>query len=71
MDERLAAKAADGFTMMVDMLPDCIDDIVNLLVPELQRRGLYRTRYEAATLRGNLGITRPAWSPEHVRKTGR
>ena len=38
MEERLEAKAADGFTMMVDVLPEGVDDIVNLLVPELQRR---------------------------------
>ena len=31
-------------------------DIIDFLIPELQRRGLYRTRYDATTLRGNLGL---------------
>jgi len=32
---------------------------VDLVIPELQRRGLFRREYEAATLRGNLGLSRP------------
>ena len=56
MEERLAAQAADGFTMMVDMLPDGIDDIVNLLVPELQRRGLFQREYSHRYLRDMLGL---------------
>ncbi len=51
MEERLEAKAADGFTMMVDMLPEGVDDIVNLLVPELQRRGLFHKEYQHQYLR--------------------
>jgi FMN-dependent oxidoreductase (nitrilotriacetate monooxygenase family) len=58
MEERLAAKAADGFTMMVDMLPEGVDDIVNLLVPELQRRGLFHTEYSHRYLRDMLGLER-------------
>ena len=56
MEERLAAQAADGFTMMVDMLPEGVDDIVNLLVPELQRRGLFHTEYSHRYLRDMLGL---------------
>lgn len=56
MEERLAAGAADGFTMMVDMLPEGVDDIVNLLVPELQRRGLFHKDYEHQYLRDALGL---------------
>lgn len=56
MEERLAAKAADGFTMMVDMLPEGVDDIVNLLVPELQRRGLFHKEYSHKHLRDTLGL---------------
>jgi FMN-dependent oxidoreductase (nitrilotriacetate monooxygenase family) len=56
MQERLEARAADGFTMMVDMLPDGVDDIVNLLVPELQRRGLFHTEYGHRYLRDSLGL---------------
>lgn len=56
MEERLAAGAADGFTMMVDVLPEGVDDIVDLLVPELQRRGLLHTEYGHAFLRDSLGL---------------
>jgi alkanesulfonate monooxygenase SsuD/methylene tetrahydromethanopterin reductase-like flavin-dependent oxidoreductase (luciferase family) len=56
MEERLAAQAADGFTMMVDMLPEGVDDIVNLLVPELQRRGLFHKEYSHRHLRDMLGL---------------
>ena len=35
------AGAADGFTLMIDMLPSGVDDAVDLLVPELQSRGLF------------------------------
>ncbi len=56
MEERLEAQAADGFTMMVDMLPEGVDDIVNLLVPELQRRGLFHKEYSHRYLRDMLGL---------------
>ena len=59
MEERLEAQAADGFTMMVDMLPEGIDDIVNLLVPELQRRGLFHKEYSHHYLRDALGLQGP------------
>jgi alkanesulfonate monooxygenase SsuD/methylene tetrahydromethanopterin reductase-like flavin-dependent oxidoreductase (luciferase family) len=60
MEERLAAQAADGFTMMVDMLPEGVDDIVNLLVPELQRRGLFHKEYSHRYLRDMLGLGQSA-----------
>jgi hypothetical protein len=56
MEERLAAQAADGFTMMVDMLPEGVNDIVNLLVSELQRRGLFHKEYSHRYLRDTLGL---------------
>ena len=56
MEERLEAQAADGFTLMVDMLPEGVDDIVNLLVPELQRRGLFHKEYSHRYLRDMLGL---------------
>jgi alkanesulfonate monooxygenase len=40
-------------------MPGGIHQFVELVVPELQRRGLHRTEYEGATLRENLGLTRP------------
>lgn len=51
--------AADGFNIMPAFLPGGLADFVRLVVPELQRRGLYRTQYEASTLRGNLGLPFP------------
>ena len=49
----------DGFCVMPIYYPRGIMDIVDLLVPELQRRGLFRTEYEGRTLRENLGLPRP------------
>ncbi|MFC7642699.1 hypothetical protein ACFQX6_18455 [Streptosporangium lutulentum] len=42
------------------MLPTDLGAITRRLVPELQRRGAFRSGYEAATLRGHLGLPRPA-----------
>lgn len=52
--------AADGFNVMPPVLPESLDDFVELVIPELQRRGLFRTEYEGTTLRENLGLERPA-----------
>lgn len=41
-------------------LPGGLDDFVDLVIPELQERGLFRTEYEGTTLRENLGLDRPA-----------
>jgi FMN-dependent oxidoreductase (nitrilotriacetate monooxygenase family) len=51
--------AADGFNVMPAYLPGSLKDFVDGVVPELQRRGLFRTEYEATTLRGNLGLPKP------------
>ncbi|KAF0815158.1 Nitrilotriacetate monooxygenase component A [Andreprevotia sp. IGB-42] len=51
--------AADGFNVMPPWLPGGLDDFVDLVIPELQRRGLFRTEYEGNTLRENLGLARP------------
>ena len=48
--------AADGFILMPASQPDGIEDFVNMVVPELQQRELFRRVYESATLRGNLGL---------------
>ncbi|WP_440830439.1 LLM class flavin-dependent oxidoreductase [Pseudomonas fragariae (ex Marin et al. 2024)] len=53
--------AADGFNVLVPHLPGGLQDVAQLLVPELQRRGLFRTEYEGTTLRENLGLQRPAY----------
>ena len=60
MEEWFAAGAADGFMMQFSTLPDALEDFVNHVVPELQRRGLFRTQYEGTTLREHLGLKRPA-----------
>ncbi len=59
MQERLDADVCDGFVMMIDVLPDGLRDIVELLVPELQRRGLFHEDYEHTTLREHLGLGAP------------
>ncbi len=59
MQEWIEARAADGFNIIPTHLPNGIEDFVELVVPELQRRGLYRTEYEGRTLRENLGVPIP------------
>jgi alkanesulfonate monooxygenase len=49
----------DGFLFHAATLPGGLEDFVNLVVPELQERGLFRTEYEGTTLRENLGLPRP------------
>ncbi|MCC5638792.1 LLM class flavin-dependent oxidoreductase [Nostoc sp. CHAB 5844] len=50
---------ADGFNIMPPWLPGGLDEFVDLVIPELQRRGLFRTEYEGWTLRDHLGLPRP------------
>ena len=52
-------QAADGFNLLPPCVPGSLDDFVDLVVPELQRRGLYRTAYEGTILRQNLGLPFP------------
>jgi FMN-dependent oxidoreductase (nitrilotriacetate monooxygenase family) len=59
MEEWLVTEASDGFTIMFPYLPEGLDDFCNKVVPELQRRGLFRREYEGKTLRENLGLPRP------------
>ena len=59
MEEWLFSDACDGFNIMFPYLPGGLDDFVDKLVPELQKRKLYRTEYEGHTLRENLGLPRP------------
>lgn len=54
------AGAADGFMVSAAVLPDGLYDFIDQVVPMLQERGLFRTEYEADTLRGNLGLRKPA-----------
>jgi FMN-dependent oxidoreductase (nitrilotriacetate monooxygenase family) len=52
--------AADGFCVMPAYFPGAFDEFVDLVIPELQRRGLYRKAYTGTTLRDHLGLSRPA-----------
>ena len=60
MEEWLHTGACDGFNVMFPFVPTGLDEFVDLVVPELQRRGLFRTAYEGTTLRDHLGLPRPA-----------
>lgn len=51
--------ACDGFNVMPPYLPDALGDFVDQVVPELQRRGVFRTEYSGTTLREHLGLERP------------
>src|SRR5712692_5103085 len=54
------AGAADGFMISSAVLPDGLYDFIDHVLPILQERGVFRTEYEADTLRGNLGLPKPA-----------
>jgi alkanesulfonate monooxygenase len=62
------AEASDGFLLTPTVFPNDLDDFVDLVVPELQRRGLFRSAYTGNTLRENLGLERPAspWLHAHA-----
>ncbi|WP_411032815.1 LLM class flavin-dependent oxidoreductase [Shinella sp. BYT-45] len=55
----LDGEGSDGFNVVFPYLPQGLDDVVGKLVPELQRRGLFRKDYEGTTLRDHLGLPRP------------
>ncbi len=60
MEEWLLSEGSDGFNIMFPFLPAGLDDFVDRVVPELQRRNIFRREYEGSTLRENLGLARPA-----------
>ena len=59
MEEWLMTDACDGFNVMFPYLPGGLEDFCDQVIPELQRRDLFRRDYEGATLRENLGLPRP------------
>jgi FMN-dependent oxidoreductase (nitrilotriacetate monooxygenase family) len=59
MEHWMEAEACDGFVIAATHCPGAYEDVVRLVVPELQRRGLHRTHYRGSTLRENLGLPRP------------
>lgn len=63
MEEAFVERGADGFVILPPYLPGGLTDFNRHVVPELQRRALFRTEYEGKTLRENLGLKRPAHRP--------
>ena len=61
MERWVAGGACDGFNIMPPVFPSSLYEFVELVIPELQRRGLFRTSYSGTTLRENLDLVRPAW----------
>ena len=59
MEEWFTAPACDGFVLAATSMPAAYDDAVRLLVPELQRRGLFQKEYAGTPLRENLGLAIP------------
>jgi FMN-dependent oxidoreductase (nitrilotriacetate monooxygenase family) len=66
MEEWFAAPACDGFVLAATHMPGYYDDVVRLLVPELQRRGLFQKEYAGLTLRDNLGLPIPRAADWHA-----
>ena len=59
LQEWLEADAADGFNVICNYYPGPFEDFSNLVIPELQRRGIFRTAYTGRTLRDHLGLRVP------------
>ncbi|MGG3625596.1 LLM class flavin-dependent oxidoreductase [Bacillus gobiensis] len=60
LEKWFVSGAADGFIISFPHLPDALEDFVNLVVPELQQRGIFHTDYSGKTLRDNLHLSRPS-----------
>ena len=60
LEEWFVEEAADGFNVLPPYFPGALADFVDLVVPELQARGLFRRDYEGATLRDHFGLSRVA-----------
>ncbi len=60
MEAWFTGGGCDGFVIAATHMPGAYEQFVRLVVPELQRRGLFHAEYASSTLRGNLGLPRPA-----------
>lgn len=60
LEDWFTTGACDGFNLVPPLYPNSLNDFVDLVVPELQRRGIFRKQYEGSTLLENLGLARPA-----------
>jgi FMN-dependent oxidoreductase (nitrilotriacetate monooxygenase family) len=65
MEECFDSYGCDGFNVMPVTLPGTFDDFTTHVVPELQRRGRFRSEYEGTTLRDHLGLKRPSFVCKH------
>ncbi len=64
LEQWFTAPACDGFVLSATHVPGAYEDFVRFVVPELQRRGLFRKEFAGTTLRANLGLAAPpvgAW----------
>ncbi|SEK39741.1 FMN-dependent oxidoreductase, nitrilotriacetate monooxygenase family [Variovorax sp. YR750] len=68
LEERFVHHGADGYNIMAPTLPGGLTDFIALVLPELRRRGLFRSEYEGRTLREHLGLKRPAHPAPAARK---
>jgi alkanesulfonate monooxygenase SsuD/methylene tetrahydromethanopterin reductase-like flavin-dependent oxidoreductase (luciferase family) len=60
LEEWFVGEGCDGFVLASTHMPGAYEDFTRLVVPELQRRGLFQREYAGTTLRENLGLPRPA-----------
>lgn len=60
MEEWYRGQGCDGFMIAAPVVPTGLERFIRLVVPELRRRGLFRTEYEGTTLREHLGLPRPS-----------
>jgi hypothetical protein len=58
MQAWVEASACDGFVLAATHMPGTYEEFVRLVVPELQRRGVFRKEFTGTTLRENLGLPR-------------
>lgn len=65
MQEWVAVTGCDGFNLAYTVMPECVTDFVDLVVPELQRRGAYRTAYTPGTMREKLFGRGPRLAAPH------
>lgn len=69
LEEWIDKGGADGFNLMMPTFPDALEDFVDLVVPILQERGVFRKDYQGSTLREYLGLSKPesSYSKKYVR----
>ena len=60
IEEWWESRGCDGFVIGPTHQPGCFEEFVKHVIPELQKRGIYRKEYTGATLRDHLGLKRPA-----------